>query len=609
MMDQELMLETLDDSQPLDANAKTMMQKYAKYLPTISAAALAIISAAFVPAMVLYLAVEIGTPFERVSLPGAICRSLILVLPLLYCMLVIHKSLLHRGLAESYLHWNSDLCRALTETTGKVAWVCIPLIAVETALEWFEVGRWNDSLGRVFFIANLSVLTVALARSGSQLVAYSKSLGCSANRCLSIQSLRWLVVAMPLSLIVMSVAGYQFTAVQLSWRLFWTLVIGLGIALLTGLAYQLTLIAQFRIKLRQLEQEHDGDFDPEDSIDISEISSQVARLLKTIAAVTALVIGWQIWANVLPVISYLDEVHLWPAANSLVENSVKQFVSLRHLFMALGIVAVTFVLSRNLPGLLEIVLLERLPLDRGGRYAISFVLRYLVSIAGLLLACKLLGFAWSSVQWLAAGLTVGLGFGLQEIFANLVSGIIILIERPVRVGDFVTVRGVTGTVLRMELRATTIRDLDHREWIVPNKKFITDDVMNWTLSDSITRLVFTVGIAYGSDTQLAQSTLLKVARANPNVLNEPEPQVIFSSFGDSSLCFELKVMIPHRDLYFQVMHELNMAIDQALKAENIEIAFPQSEVRIHGLDTIAKGTSPGATPAEQPDTVVVKKAG
>ena len=176
--------------------------------------------------------------------------------------------------------------------------------------------------------------------------------------------------------------------------------------------------------------------------------------------------------------------------------------------MSVGILCITWVLSRNLPGLLELTLIDRLPLDRGGRYAISFVVRYLVGLFGVLLACKNVGFSWSSVQWLAGALALGLGFGLQEIFSNLVSGLIILIERPVRVGDFVTINGITGHVSQMQLRATTIRDLDMRELIVPNKKFITEDIINWSLSDQMARLIVNVGVAYESDTKKVQETLL-----------------------------------------------------------------------------------------------------
>ena len=135
--------------------------------------------------------------------------------------------------------------------------------------------------------------------------------------------------------------------------------------------------------------------------------------------------------------------------------------------------------------LLELTVLDRLPLDNGGRQAIAILVRYAATLAGVLFACSTINLSWESVQWLAAAMTVGLGFGLQEIFANLVSGLIILFERPIRAGDLVTVDDVTGHVTRMQIRATTITDLDRRELIVPNKRFITGNVINWTLSDPI----------------------------------------------------------------------------------------------------------------------------
>ena len=279
-------------------------------------------------------------------------------------------------------------------------------------------------------------------------------------------------------------------------------------------------------------------------------------------------------------------------------------VTLRDLLLASGVLVITLVLSRNLPGLLEIVLLDRLPLDRGGRYAISFVCRYLVAIAGIMLTFHWIGFSWTAVQWLATALTVGLGFGLQEIFANLVSGLIILIERPVRVGDFVTVNGVDGHVLRTQLRATTIKDLDHRELIVPNKTFITQDVINWTLSDRSTRVIIRVGIAYGSDTARAQQVMVDIARENPLVKQIPRPEVVFTSFGNSTLDFELRVMIPTREVYFKVIHELNMAIDAAFREAGIEIAFPQQDIHIRGIPTsnmLSGGLSPSVEEAHAAD--------
>jgi potassium efflux system protein len=194
-----------------------------------------------------------------------------------------------------------------------------------------------------------------------------------------------------------------------------------------------------------------------------------------------------------------------------------------------------------------------------------------------------MGIGWSSVQWLVAAMTVGLGFGLQEIFANFVSGIIILFERPVRVGDIVTVGGGTGTVTQIRMRATTITDSDRKEFIVPNKKFITDEVINWTLSDPITRVVIRVGIAYGSDIQLAHRLLLRAAKKHPLVVDEPEPTALFAGFGPSTLDFELRAFIPNRDAHATVLHDLNTAIDRSFRDAKIELAFPQQDLHIRSL--------------------------
>jgi len=169
---------------------------------------------------------------------------------------------------------------------------------------------------------------------------------------------------------------------------------------------------------------------------------------------------------------------------------------------------------------------------------------------------------------------------LQEIVANFVSGLIVLFERPYRVGDVVTVGETIGTVTRIRIRATTILDWDRRELIVPNKKFITDNLINWSLSDPITRLVVRVGIVYGSDTALAEKLLMKVARENSLVLDQPEPSALFLGFGDSSLNFELRVFIREVQSRFHVMHQLHKEIDREFRKAHIVIAFPQRDVHM-----------------------------
>jgi potassium-dependent mechanosensitive channel len=228
--------------------------------------------------------------------------------------------------------------------------------------------------------------------------------------------------------------------------------------------------------------------------------------------------------------------------------------------------------------------LHRLPLDAGVRYAAAAIVRYAIGITGITIAAGAIGIGWPKVQWLVAAVTFGLGFGLQEIFANFVSGLIVLFERPIRVGDIVTVGEVTGTVSRIRMRATTITDWDRKELIVPNKEFITARLVNWTLSDSVIRLVIPVGIAYGADTQRARQLLLQVAGSTPLVLRDPPAKAFFMGFGDSALNFELRVFVANVDQRINVMHDINMAIDRTFREAGIEIAFPQRDIHIRSIE-------------------------
>ncbi|MHC4828590.1 MAG: mechanosensitive ion channel domain-containing protein, partial [Planctomycetota bacterium] len=221
--------------------------------------------------------------------------------------------------------------------------------------------------------------------------------------------------------------------------------------------------------------------------------------------------------------------------------------------------------------------------EPGGRYATTTILRYTISIVGVVIAFAAIGVTWQKVQWIAAAITVGLGFGLQEIFGNFMSGLIILFERPIRVGDTVTVGDISGTVTRIRIRATTVTDWDRKELIIPNKEFVTTRINNWSLSDPILRIILPVGVAYGSDTQKATQLLLDVARACQHVLDDPPPRALFLGFGDSSLNLELRVFIPSIDSFLTTRHELHEAIDKAFREAGIEIAFPQRDIHVRSV--------------------------
>jgi potassium efflux system protein len=206
----------------------------------------------------------------------------------------------------------------------------------------------------------------------------------------------------------------------------------------------------------------------------------------------------------------------------------------------------------------------------------------LVAIGFISIANEL-GGSWSQVQWLVAALSVGLGFGLQEIFANMVSGIILLFERPIRVSDTVTIGTVTGKVSRIQMRATTLIDMDQKEHVVPNKTFITSQLVNWTLSDAITRVVIPVGIAYGSDVELAHKVMLDTVLSTPLVLAEPAPSVLIVGFGENSLTFSIRIFVSELSNRLPVTHDLYIRLEKALHEHKIEIPFPQRDIHIRSV--------------------------
>jgi potassium efflux system protein len=282
----------------------------------------------------------------------------------------------------------------------------------------------------------------------------------------------------------------------------------------------------------------------------------------------------------MPALGILEDVHLWSYSTEVEGATQMVPITLANVALSIVVIVITVIGGRNLPGLLEMILLNRLPMDAGARYAYSTVCRYTLTTIGIIIALNAIGIQWSKLQWLIAALSVGLGFGLQEIVANFISGLIVLFERPFRLGDTVTVGEVHGTVTRIRIRATTIMDWDRKELIVPNKEFITGRLINWSLSEHTIRIKIPVGIAYGSDTDLAEQILLKIAKTNSRVLKSPEPKAVFLSFGDNTLNFELRVYINDIDDWIPMQHELNMAIDKEFREAGITIAFPQRDVHL-----------------------------
>jgi potassium efflux system protein len=408
-----------------------------------------------------------------------------------------------------------------------------------------------------------------------------------------------LIVGAPLALIALAWSGYVYTATAFSYLFLLTLWFLFALVLSNALALRWLQVTrrrlaydaameQRRAELEEAEeQEALGEMGElqfeEQEVDIAALSDETRGLIRILILSAAIVGLYLIWSSALPALHIFDDVILW--YGTVIVDGVEQPlpITLGNLGQALLYAIGTWVLADRLPALLEILLLQRFHMTAAGRYTLTTLTTYVVVAVGLLLVLSTLGARWSQVQWLAAALSVGIGFGLQEIVANFISGLIILFERPIRVGDAVTVGDTDGVVTKIKIRATTIRNWDGKELLVPNKEFITGRLLNWSLSDQTTRLVLAIGIAYGSPVRRAMDLLAEAARENPNVLDEPSPTVIFETFGDNALGLLLRCFVDSIDLRVSTISALNEAINDKLNAAGISIAFPQRDLH---LDTI-----------------------
>ncbi len=320
----------------------------------------------------------------------------------------------------------------------------------------------------------------------------------------------------------------------------------------------------------------------EQGLDKESISEQSMTLLKGLCLVLLVITLSAIWSNQLELTNWMDNILLWQATSSASSGAEAVDITLKSLMYALLTLVISFVSIRNIPGLLELLILRRMNLSPGTGYTITTLLRYIILVLGIVISFTTIGIEWDRLQWLVAAIGVGLGFGLQEIFANFISGLILLFERPIRIGDTVTINELSGTVSKIQTRSTTIIDWDNKEIVVPNKVFITDKLINWSLTDSVTRVVIRVGVAYGSDIDLVEDLLYRTVEDTPLVLSVPSPQVYFLTFGDSSLEFELRLHINSIDDRLPTLHLVNKKINQLFKENSVEIAYPQIDVHIRG---------------------------
>ncbi|MDM3867871.1 mechanosensitive channel MscK [Proteus faecis] len=398
----------------------------------------------------------------------------------------------------------------------------------------------------------------------------------------------------PLILMGLVIFGYYYTALRLANRwidslyllMLWFIAYHASLRGLTVAARRLAYrraLERRQAMLKEKKEGEDNSLEPiqEPPMDMEQINQQSLRLTTMILFIIFASSFYGIWSDFITVFTYLDGITLWNYTLPTELGNVVKAVTVADLLLSVSIMAISWFMTRNLPGLLEVLILSRIKLQQGASYAITTILTYIIIAIGTIVSLGILGVAWEKLQWLAAALTVGLGFGLQEIFANFVSGLIILFERPVRIGDTVTIGTYSGTVSRIRIRATTVTDFDRKEVIIPNKAFVTERLINWTLSDTVTRIIIQVGVAYGSDLDKVKAILMKAAKDNVRVMTEPEPVVLFTEFGASTLNHDLRFYVRTLGDRNIAIDEVNRAIDKLCNENNINIAFNQLDVYLH----------------------------
>ncbi len=561
------------------------------------------------PLPVLWAALGFGLQ-NAWSYPMAIAigNAVTATVPVLWVFMISASFAHPHGLFIAHFRWSpTQVARAMRFYRMSV-WLIIPLMMALITFDNYNDREFAGTLGRLCFILlciALSLVTNSLKRAGIPLYLDKKGSG---ENIVNV-ALWGLLLSAPLIAAMASALGYLTTSQALLARLETSVAIWFFLLVVYHIIRRWMLIQRRRIAFDRARQRradilaqrargeddtpqnssNEGAVDVEEPvIDLDVISAQSLRLVRSILTMIALVSVIALWSEIHSAFGFLENIRLWDVSSTINGIDSVQAITMGSLLIAILMMTVTAQLVRNLPALLELAILQHLDLTPGTGYAISTITKYLLILFGTLLSFSMLGIEWAKFQWLVAALGLGLGFGLQEIFANFVSGLIILFEKPVRIGDTVTIRDLTGSVTKINTRATTISDWDRKEIIVPNKAFITEQFINWSLSDAITRVVLTVPAPAETNSEEVTDVLLTAARRCKLVLETPSPEVYLVDIQQGIQIFELRIYAADMDHRMPLRHEIHQLILAGYREHGITLPFPPFQAR---LDTLSRGVA------------------
>ena len=562
-----------------------------RFASTIQALGLSVLLSIKWPLLMLTAAWVFEMQEKESELATALYLSLMRTTLYFWGLEFLRFALLPKGFSDVHFRWPGSRVSALRRQMVTLELTLLPavfLVVFFLSLYPRSVGGPLGTLGVVLVLSSIAYFFYRLPEFVHSKMAMIFGDKVNVEHPFWAKLLRKLLFWIPVAAVLAVFLGYTFTAIEIALLLIRTFVLLSCILILHELGMRWLSLTRRRMAY-EVRQElvktsnEDTEASIEDEIlesDPDLLNDEGTKLLNLLTLFGGLLgVAW-IWAEVFPALTILDSFTFWHQTTTIDGREITDPVTLSEVLKAILLAAMGGLAISRVPGLFEIFLRQKLHVSAASAYALTRVFQYTVTMLLVILVVGSLGVSWSSLQWAVAALSLGIGFGLQEIVANFISGLIILFEQPIRLGDTVTVGDVSGTVTRIQMRATTIRDYDRRELLVPNKEFITSRLLNWSLSDSVTRRLIQVGVAYGTDMDEALEIVRDVAKKHPLVLADPESLITFDEFGDNSLLISLRYFIEHLDKRLVVDSELRLQINRRLNEAGIVVAFPQRDIHI-----------------------------
>ena len=584
------------DSRLDDINQRIGRVRSDSIFHTIQALLLNILRVMPVPFLLLLVAQGLKGP-DTDAAPYLV-NGLLDAIEILFLLLILRTSCLDNGIARTHFAWSKEYCGSLQRLSTRLIYWWFPFLVLTAFMFKAELGSTNLIIGRLIFSVSMIIFTGLLLRH-----LFSESATFQDHR----RTRFWLAVLVVINggfFIATAMMGYLYSGEIVFQVVTHSLIIIVASVFLYYIMQRWLLVVRRRLRFsemlaaRQAPKENDALEVEHEAVDLVKLSESVSSLLKVVTITIAAFGLIYIWAPLFRALEVLQQVTLWTISDVSDGEAILTTITLASLGLSLMIGLFTFLAARYVPPLLALMLRSRKTISPGSRYAVTKLLGYLIITVGVLAFLSTLGLRWDRLQWLVAALGVGIGFGLQGIIANVICGLIILFERPIRVGDVITVGESSGHVVRIRVRATTIRDFDGKELVVPNMEFITGRLLNWTLSDTNVRMSLDVGIAYGSDVRKAIAILQDVVDQHELIASEPKPDVIFNRFGDNALNLTVRYFLTDVSKRGLLLSDLHMRINDAFAESGIVIAFPQIDVHFDGQGGAAP-VSQAATPATE----------